>query len=148
MKAPSATELSYLAPCGINCLACSRHLDTKRPPCGGCLRGGSVTSTHCQSCRIKLCAFEQGLSGCFECEKLPCARIKTLEKRYREHYGYLILESCRLARQEGVEALLRRQLEQYTCPDCGGLIDLHYGVCSECKKQYSLGKERSAPDAE
>lgn len=134
MKAPEKISADYLAPCGIDCKLCSRHLDKKRPPCAGCLRGGSVTSTHSDTCRIKQCAFTQGLLYCFDCEKYPCVRIRRLEKRYRENYGYLLLEAGETARRQGAGALLEEQRTRYTCPACGGLICLHSGVCSECGK--------------
>jgi len=142
LKAPNAIARKYLAPCGIDCKLCARHMDKKRPPCLGCLNGGSPTSVHCKTCRIRLCAFDQGLQYCFECGKFPCRRIKTLEKRYREHYGFLLMEVSQIARQDGVDALLKRQLAAHTCPDCGGLISLHTRQCSECGNTYPL--ERSA----
>lgn len=140
MKTPDVIERKYLAPCGINCKLCSRHMDKKRPPCLGCLSGGSPTSTHCKTCRIKLCAFEQSLQYCFECDKFPCKRIKPLEKRYREHYGVLLLEIAQIARRDGVDTLLKQQLAAHACPDCGGLISLHTRQCSECGRQHPIGK--------
>ena len=144
LKAPNTIEREYLAPCGVNCMLCSRHMDQKRPPCLGCLNGGSPTSTHCKTCRIKLCAFNQGFHGCFECGKFPCKRIKTLEKRYREHYGYLLMEVAQTARQEGVDTLLAQQLAAHTCPDCGGLISLHTRRCSECGNTYPLERSETS----
>jgi lipopolysaccharide biosynthesis regulator YciM len=46
-------------------------------------------------------------------------------------------------RSLGAEAFLRRQLAAHTCRDCGHLIDLHFGRCSGCGKQYPIGKGRA-----
>jgi hypothetical protein len=135
MKAPETIPAEFFAPCGINCMLCSRQFEKKRPPCHGCLRGGSSTCTHSETCRIKLCAFERGLSHCFECDKFPCSRIRRLEKRYRENCGYLLLEAAETARSGGVEVLLEQQLAHYSC-GCGGLICLQSGVCSEFGKRH------------
>ena len=146
MKAPEQIEESLLAPCGLNCAFCYRHVS--KNPCPGCRARVSEPDKYIRKCVMRACTAEQGLSLCAECGRFPCARVKSFEKRYLSGYGVSPARDGAFAVKNGAEALFERQLKTYTCPDCGGLIDLHYGVCSECKKQYSLGKERSAPEAE
>ena len=61
--------------------------------------------------------------------------MKQLEKRYRTRYGMSMLENLDAIRQNGIRAFIRAERERWTCPACGGTIDVHHGRCSECGKE-------------
>lgn len=146
MKAPERPEQmeeSMLAPCGLNCTFCYRHVS--KNPCPGCRARLSEPEKYIRKCVMRACTAEQGLKLCAECGRFPCARVKSFEKRYTSGYGVSPMSDGAFAAKNGADALFARQLQTYTCSACGGLIDLHYGVCSECKKQYQLGKGRTKP---
>ncbi len=132
MKMPEKIEENMIAPCGVNCLACGAHLDAKKP-CSGCRTPAEqITRKSCRNCAKKSCAFEKGLKWCFECGSFPCVRIKSLNKSYTRNYDVDLVQNGLEARRD-MPAFLRAQKEQFTCANCGGVIDQHHQRCSECK---------------
>ena len=79
----------------------------------------------------KVCAFEQGLRWCFACDRFPCSKIKSLNKRYKENYDVDLVKNGVNAKQN-MDAFLQEQKERFTCKSCGGVIDQHHKKCSEC----------------
>ena len=131
MKMLVKIEAIMIAPCGVNCLACSAYLDRKKP-CFGCRAPiEQITRKSCRDCVKKECAFEKGIQWCFECHSFPCSRIKSLNKRYKQNYGVDLVQNGLNARQD-MNAFLQAQQEQFTCNFCGGIIDQHHQRCSEC----------------
>lgn len=133
MKMPDKLDQNFIAPCGVNCLACSAYLSDKKP-CPGCRSPmEEQLRKSCQSCVKKRCAFEQGLHWCFKCGKFPCSRVKSLDKRYRENYNVDLIQNGLDARAD-MEAFLKSQRERFLCKVCGGVIDQHHQICSDCGK--------------
>jgi len=132
MKMPEqGIPSAMLAPCGMNCMVCYKHCAHKKA-CAGCLQGDAGKPEHCRKCPIKNCVQEKGLSYCFQCDQMPCRRLKSLDKSYRTRYGTSLVENSVFVRQHGLNAFLRRQAEAFTCVFCGGVFSLHDGKCSEC----------------
>ena len=128
---PEKLEARMIAPCGVNCLACSAHLDSKKP-CHGCRASiVNITRKSCQNCAKKNCAFAQGQQWCFECGRFPCTRIKSLDQRYRQNYNIDLIQNGLDAKRD-MDAFLQAQRELFTCKLCGGIIDQHHQRCSEC----------------
>lgn len=132
MKMPEKIEPAMFAPCGMNCLVCYKHCYHKRP-CAGCLNSDLGKPEHCRKCKIKDCAKEQNLTYCFECSSYPCRQIKLLEKSYNTRYHASLIENSRIVHKQGLTEFLDKQREKYTCPECGGIISIHDGECSECQ---------------
>lgn len=134
MKMPERIEEIMLAPCGMNCAVCYKHVGAKKhaKPCEGCLKGDVGKTERCRTCKIKTCAGEKGLTRCFECTDFPCQRIKNLDKSYRKRYNTSLVENGLTAKEKGVENFLASDKEKWTCLDCGGAFSLHDGICSEC----------------
>lgn len=134
MKMPERVDAGMVAPCGVNCMACSAHLDAKKA-CLGCRAPAERHKRKsCINCAKKDCAFGQGLDWCFQCAKFPCARIKSLNKRYTQDYGVDLVQNGRDAR-ENMDAFLDAQRARFTCAHCGGIIDQHKGRCSDCRAE-------------
>ncbi len=131
MKMPKKIDPRFLAPCGVNCLTCLAHLREKKS-CAGCLFDNAQKPKHCLSCARKECAFQRGFQHCFECEKFPCQRIKSLNKTYTQKYQVDLFENSQTAKEIGVEAFLLTEQERWRCPRCGGVICQHTQSCSEC----------------
>jgi len=142
MKPPDEIDVNMLAPCGLNCMLCYRHLD--KNPCPGCRARLAEPDTYRRKCVMRTCVQARGYFSCADCAERPCKRMKTFAKRYREGYGVDLQADAAHMRAVGAEALLREQIAARTCADCGHLIDMHYGRCSGCKKQYPIGKGRDA----
>ena len=134
MTMPERIDEIMLAPCGMNCTVCYKHVGAKKKakPCEGCLQGDIGKPEHCRACKIKFCAGEKGIIHCFECADFPCKLIKNLEKSYTKRYGTSLVENSIAAKTQGIETFLAHDREKWTCRDCGGAFSLHDGVCSEC----------------
>lgn len=131
MKIPDEVEAGMIAPCGVNCLACSAHL-ARKMPCPGCRAPSEmITRVSCRNCAKKQCAAKQGVQWCFECNRFPCTRIKSLGKRYLQNYGVDLIMNG-LDGKRNMKAFLQSQKEYFTCSSCSGVIDQHHLRCSEC----------------
>ena len=127
-----------IAPCGMNCAICSSYLalihDTKKQ---------GVRNPYCAGCRPrdKQCAFLKKrckllasgtLDYCYECTDFPCAHLQTIDKRYRSRYRMGMVENLQFIREHGIKAFLRSELRKWKCPECGGTICCHNGICYSC----------------
>lgn len=126
---PERIGQELIAPCGVDCLACSAFLRA-RTSCAGC-RADGPKPKHCLTCARLACATERGVTWCFECDRYPCRRIRSLDASYVTRYDVPLVEQGRRALAEGIEEHLRRERERWACA-CGGVIDQHAGRCSEC----------------
>lgn len=122
------------APCGMNCFVCYKHCYHKKP-CPGCHFTDKGKPEHCRKCRIKDCVKEKNISYCFMCPEYPCKWIKSLEKSYNTRYRASLMENSHIVKEQGLEAFMEKQKEQYTCVKCGGIISIQDGECSECQNK-------------
>lgn len=135
MKMNDNISETMIAPCGVNCFACSAYLNDKKP-CAGCRAPDElITRKSCRNCTKKKCNLERGLQWCFQCSEFPCSRIKSLNKCYIQNYNVDIVQNGFDARKN-MQDFLNAQKEQFTCKLCGGVIDQHHKKCSECGKIY------------
>jgi hypothetical protein len=125
--------VTMLASCGMNCHVCYVHL-RKKKPCMGCRAGGAGQPESCRKCKIKDCAVSYGVEFCFECPSFPCGTIKHLDKSYRQRYQVSLIGNAARIKAVGVKQHLSEEKEKWTCPDCGGVMSLHDGTCSECSQ--------------
>lgn len=127
-----------IAPCGMNCALCSSYLAMVND-----LRDKGVRMPYCAGCRPrgKNCAFlkkrcdllGRGLvTCCYECDDFPCRNLEHIDKRYRTLYRMSMIENLECIRDDGIGALLEREAEKWRCPDCGGTICCHNGICFTC----------------
>jgi uncharacterized protein DUF3795 len=140
MKTAPTTKFDLVAPCGMDCWACSFYLAfiTGIPK----RRGSICHRTGCRP-RNKQCAYLKGqcelqpknkINFCFECDRYPCDRLRKLDQRYSGCYGVSPIENLELIRAKGVAFFLRQQHERQGCPNCGGMISVHNRKCFACDK--------------
>jgi len=124
---------SLIAPCGMNCGVCLAYLRDTRT-CPGCRGDDANKPFSCVRCVIKNCeTVKAGPSGfCFDCPKLPCKRLKDLDKRYRTKYGMSMLENLEFIREHGLSAFVDKESERWRCRKCGGVICVHRHFCFTC----------------
>lgn len=132
MHLPDRIDPSLLAPCGVNCFACYKHL-AKKKPCGGCFFESEGKPGHCRTCAIKECCERGGIERCAECSEFPCAENKRMERNYKK-YGVSPIGNLELVRAEGAVAFMEGERERWACPVCGGAVTQHGSTCSECGK--------------
>lgn len=142
MLMPKKIEDIMLAPCGMNCAVCYRHVGIRKraEPCEGCLKGDAGKTESCRSCNIKNCAQSKGYTHCFECGDFPCRLINNLEKSYVKRYNVSLIRNSQMAKEAGVAAFLEQDRRKWTCAKCGWAFSLHDGVCSECGHSISEGE--------
>lgn len=131
MKQYDKIEKNMFAPCGINCIACYRHLREKKP-CKGCLNSDENKPKRCIECLIKTCAKEKEIRYCFECSDFPCKNIKNLERSYIKRYKVSLIQNSTTVKNQGLEYFLLEDKERWTCKKCNGIISMHDAECSEC----------------
>ncbi len=130
-------EAELVAPCGMNCGVCSAYLARKYK-----LKAHGISRTYCVGCRPRgqNCTFmvhvcpaigEGKYTYCFECPDFPCARLKRLVKRYQKYHVNMI-ENLTFIKEKGMPAFLKQEAEKWQCPECGGEICCHTGVCYNC----------------
>lgn len=134
MKMVEKMDPGMLATCGINCTVCYVHLKKKKP-CPGCNRQEEDKPQSCRKCAIKECAAARGLSFCYACSAFPCARMKRLDKSYRQRYRVSLVENAKRLESIGAEPYLAEEQVRWACTACGGIISLHDRICSECGKK-------------
>lgn len=122
-----------IAPCGMNCGICMAYLREKNK-CFGCTSEDPYMRSYCRECTIRNCeTIKTNTSGfCYECADFPCKRLKQLDKRYSAKYHMSMLENLEIIRSKGIKALLEREEEKWKCPECGGVISCHNGICYGC----------------
>ncbi|MBN1775039.1 MAG: DUF3795 domain-containing protein [Clostridiales bacterium] len=127
-----------IAPCGMNCRLCVAYqynqMDLNkhgfhRTYCPGCIPRGKNCLHMADACE-KLAA--GAVRFCFECDDFPCKRLKRLDKRYRTKYHMSMIENLESIRDNGLDAFLFEQGEKWKCPECGGVICCHNGLCLAC----------------
>lgn len=124
---------SLTAPCGINCWTCLAYLREKNH-CPGCRSDVEDKPNHCISCRILNCEYLDKTASkfCYDCEKFPCRRLKDMDKRYRTKYHTSLLENLVNIKTNGFEDFIRKELDRWHCPTCGGTVCIHRGFCLTC----------------
>jgi hypothetical protein len=130
-----------IAPCGMNCGVCANYLalqyDLKKKGfhksyCPGCRpRGKNCTymDNHCHLLGKGLISF------CYECNDFPCCKLKYLDKRYRTFYHMSNIENLEFIKINGMESFLKKEAQKWKCPQCGGAISCHNGICFNCNPQ-------------
>lgn len=134
MKMPLKIENIMFAPCGINCMVCYKHCNSKKP-CPGCLLGDLNKPEHCRNCNKKECAKVKGYTHCFQCEDFPCKLVKNLEKSYNKRYHESLIRNSLMVKEKGIDAFMASESKKWVCPGCSGVISLHDGECSECQRK-------------
>src|SRR4030042_4450358 len=127
-----------IAPCGMNCGVCSGYLALSND-----LKSKGVKIMYCAGCRPrdKQCSFLKKrckllISGeimyCHECADFPCANLQHIDERYRSRYRMSMVENLQFIREHGIKALLGKERSKWKCPECGGTICCHNGLCYSC----------------
>lgn len=127
-----------IAPCGMNCALCVAYQFKEkdfnkngfnRTYCPGCIPRGKNCTHMADSCEI----LAQGkLRFCFECDKFPCKRLKSLDKRYRTKYHMSMIDNLNSIKQLGIEEFLSNERTKWECPNCKDIICCHNGLCLNC----------------
>ena len=147
-------EEILIAPCGMNCALCVSYLAMQND-----LKKKGFNKKYCPGCvpRGKNCLFMRDscekvgkglVRFCFECGDFPCKRLKALDKRYREKYHMSMIHNLESIKEQGMAGFLKNQEEKWRCPDCGGTICCHNGLCFSCSLEKLRLKKKYCWDGE
>ena len=132
----SLNEISLIGPCGMNCGICMAYL-REQNKCPGCRIMDPNKAVSITRCKITNCeVIQQGkVTFCYECNDFPCKNLKHLDKRYRTRYNMSMIENLANIRDLGMGEFLRNEDARWTCPECGGRICVHKGLCMSCGRR-------------
>jgi hypothetical protein len=141
-------EEILIASCGMNCALCSNYMAMKFN-----LKEAGIQKTYCAGCRPrgKNCAFmkkhcvllgEGRVKYCLECEQYPCKHLKQLDERYRKQYHMSMIENLDDIKDYGIKKFLEQQEKKWKCPECGGVICCHNGICYSCGLEKLKNKRK------
>ena len=123
-----------IAPCGMNCGICKFHYREKKQ-CPGCRELDKKTSAIRFKCIIRECKIlrDRKWKYCSDkCDSYPCKRLKSLDKRYSTKYHMSMLENLVCIKNQGVDVFLEKETQKWKCPQCGGIVTCHGGMCLSC----------------
>jgi hypothetical protein len=127
-----------IAPCGMNCRLCIGYQREKNK-CSGCRNEIDIryVTKGCVSCIIKNCPeIKKSQTGfCFECDKMPCRRLKQLDKRYKTKYHMSMLENLINIKEQGIDKFLENEEMRWKCPKCGNVVSVHRAACTKCNEK-------------
>lgn len=136
-----------IAVCGMNCAICSSYLAQQNG-----LKEKGIQIPYCTGCRErdKKCAFikkrcEKAMNGdvtwCSECDEFPCDILKKLDAGYRKKYHMSMIENLQHIRDHGIDSLVKQQENAWACPECGGTICCHNGICFFCNSDKLIDRK-------
>ena len=125
-----------IAACGMNCRICLGYF--------GYTASGKRRKMKCIGCRPrdKSCAFlkkyckkltKKEIEYCYECLDFPCSHLEKLDTMYQKRYDMSMIENLKYISDHGIHDFLKQQQKKYQCPECGGVICVHNGICYSCK---------------
>ena len=134
MSRKTNIQASLIAPCGMNCALCHAYQRDKNT-CGGCNSKSVKDSTHIARCIIRNCDIivQSETKLCCECSKLPCLRLRKLDKRYREKYNMSMIDKLMQIKSISMDSFVQKEIDRWACPSCGGDLCVHKGYCIKCK---------------
>jgi hypothetical protein len=127
-----------IAPCGMNCGVCSGYLALKHD-----LRNKGIRMPYCTGCRPrdKRCSFlkkrctlllNSKVKYCYECNDFPCRELSHIDKRYMTYFRMSMVENLESIKKNGIRQFLEKEEARWKCPECGGVICCHNGICFSC----------------
>ncbi len=147
-------EEILVAPCGMNCGVCVSYLAMQnnlkqkgfaKSYCTGCLPRGKNCTFMARNCNL----VANGLVRfCYECRDFPCRRLRTLDERYQSKYHMSMIENLNYIKEHGIRKFLEKEAVKWQCPQCGGVICCHNGLCFNCSLEKLRQKKKYRWDEE
>lgn len=133
-KAENKINSKLIAPCGMNCGICIGYLRDKNK-CPGCRNMSENNPEYCKKCIIRNCEIlkEHNWKFCSDkCEKYPCKRLKSLDKRYSTKYGMSMIENLKNIQKSGIRKFVKDEKQRWKCKKCGTILCVHRDNCLIC----------------
>lgn len=132
-------KVNLIASCGMNCGICMAFL-RKKNKCNGCRAVNTWNPKTRVECKIKNCILMnlEEFEYCYQCPQYPCILIGNMDKRYKTRYGMSMIGNLNDIKNNGIEEFKRVEKEKWKCKTCGGVINVHDNICSNCKKTREM----------
>jgi len=107
-------KTKLIAPCGMNCAICSGYLRDKNV-CPGC-REMDNHPEYCKKCIIRNCQIlkEKNMRFCSDrCDKYPCTRLKSLDKRYKAKYNMSMIDNLNYLMNNGIRKFIKSENKRW-----------------------------------
>ena len=101
----------------------------RMPYCSGCRPRGKICAFLKKQCPLLL---SEEVTYCFQCREYPCLRLRRLDERYRSRFRMSMIENLESIKTKGMTEFLMGEEAKWRCPDCGGVICCHNGICFSC----------------
>ena len=79
---------------------------------------------------------------CVYCKRFPCDKINN--KLINSHkgdirfkYRHEIPENMEKIKRLGVDQYIEKKGQEYSCPDCNGIVYFYFYKCSQCGKEVT-----------
>jgi len=133
-------SIKLLSFCGLYCGACPSY---HRGTCFGCRsEDNSQKRTSKWNCKIRECCInEKEVLYCGECSEFPCNKIssKLIDSHpgdSRFSYRHEIPDNMEEINRLGCNEWIKREIERWTCDECGGTIAFYDYKCMDCDKEF------------
>ena len=123
-----------IAPCGMNCGICKFH-NREKNTCPGCKELHKKIPRTRFKCTVRECKIlkDKKWKYCSDkCNNYPCRRLKSIDKRYQTKYHMSMIENLKYIKEKGIDDFLEKEKKKWTCPQCGGIVTCHGGICLSC----------------
>lgn len=115
----------------MNCALCYAYQRDKNN-CQGCRIDHPDKPRYCERCKMANCTRKKGIKYCFECNTFPCARLKSLDKRYRTKYRMSMIENLQNIKENGIRKFVKSEQKRWKCKKCKGIVSVHRDKCMVC----------------
>jgi hypothetical protein len=148
MKESIVFNETLIAPCGMNCGVCSSYLAYKHdaktkglkiPYCTGCRPRNKQCAFLKKKCNLLL---EGRVKYCYECGNFPCRNLYHIDKRYQTLYRMSMIENLEYINKNSISQFLQKEVKKWECPNCGGIISCHNGICFNCGLDKLIKKKK------
>jgi len=112
---------STYGPCGLFCGACGAT------DCNGCLSDN--VDEYVVGCKFRTCSKERGLDFCCHCSDCPCDELDAFMHDKWPHH-WTMEPNLEYIKNNGVDAWLRAQHEQWSCRSCGAEVNWYQKSCA------------------
>lgn len=135
----SQSNISFIAPCGMNCGICYAFL-RKKNRCAGCRDDNYLKPASRFKCKIKNCEIFNSDKNkfCYQCKDFPCKTLCHIDKRYRTKYNMSMIENLENIKINGLKKFTASEKKRWECPVCGGTICVHKKYCISCNANNKL----------
>jgi hypothetical protein len=132
---------NYVSYCGLYCGACLCNIARETDSMEEFAKktGRTVEQLTCPDCKVAkhqdccfvTCCEAKGIDNCSECDEMPCESLTKFASDESKYHSTTIPNLKRI-KEIGIEAWLKEQKLEFTCPQCGARTGWMFKNCTKC----------------